>query len=220
MNVLGSSEELEGFDSMTVEEFLKAKTESIIARFTDETQVAADKLVAECQQKSDELREMLDSKFAVAPESTSTTNTLSGDNLSISNPESSQSVDQPVSTGPINLLLTVEEGLYKGKSFLVKPRIRRAARLIGRSSGKKFKEYGVSLSEDYEVSTSHAKLECKRAEDQDAEQYRILLTDMGSTNGTRVNNVNIEVDKPHRIKNGDTIGVGATLLRVKFEHEK
>jgi len=59
---------------------------------------------------------------------------------------------------------------------------------VGRSSGKKFREKGISLPKDNEVSTTHAKIELQR----DA----VVLVDVGSTNGTTLDGEAVEEAKP------------------------
>jgi hypothetical protein len=50
---------------------------------------------------------------------------------------------------------------------------------MGRSTGRHFKEKGVSLYKDKEISTTHAKIEFKNG--------CVFLIDAKSTNGTQLN---------------------------------
>lgn len=50
---------------------------------------------------------------------------------------------------------------------------------MGRSTGKAFKEKGVSLYKDKEISTTHAKIELRNGQ--------AFLIDADSTNGTLLN---------------------------------
>jgi hypothetical protein len=77
---------------------------------------------------------------------------------------------------------------------------------IGRSTGKLFKEKGVSLYKDKEISTTHAKVEIRNG--------IAFLVDANSTNGTQLNNADIEAITPLRLKDGDVITVGSTDLQV------
>lgn len=77
---------------------------------------------------------------------------------------------------------------------------------IGRSTGKLFKEKGVSLYKDKEISTTHAKVEIRSG--------IAFLVDANSTNGSQLNNVDIESITPLRLKNGDIITAGSTDLQV------
>jgi len=78
--------------------------------------------------------------------------------------------------------------------------------LVGRSSSKKFKTNGMSLSKDLEVSTTHGKFELHK-------DGNVYYTDTGSTNGSKVDGVSVEVDVPRRIETGTILLVGTT----KFE---
>lgn len=62
---------------------------------------------------------------------------------------------------------------------------------IGRSTGKLFKERGVSLYKDKEVSTTHAKIEIRNEQ--------AFLIDTQSTNGTLLNGREVPAQMPQRI---------------------
>jgi Mg-chelatase subunit ChlD len=61
------------------------------------------------------------------------------------------------------------------------------------------------LTEDAEVSSRHAQIEVLA-------NGRLVLRDLGSTNGTRLNGIAIET--AHPLRDGDVIGIGQTELRV------
>ena len=77
---------------------------------------------------------------------------------------------------------------------------------MGRSTGKLFKEKGVSLYKDKEISTTHARVEIRNGE--------VFLVDADSTNGTQLNNVDVAGGVPMRLKEGDVITMGSTELMV------
>eukprot|EP00977_Amphora_coffeiformis_P002110 scaffold407_cov168-Amphora_coffeaeformis.AAC.6 len=79
--------------------------------------------------------------------------------------------------------------------------------LVGRSSSKKFKTNGVSLSKDLEVSTTHGKFELYK-------DGNVYYTDTGSTNGSKVNGESIGVDVPHQIETGTILLVGTTKFEI------
>ena len=81
-----------------------------------------------------------------------------------------------------------------------------AACFVGRSSGKKFREKGISLSKDNEVSTTHAKIELQRDE--------VVLVDVGSTNGTTLDGESIEEAKPYPLKAGSNVIFGGSAFTV------
>jgi hypothetical protein len=77
---------------------------------------------------------------------------------------------------------------------------------VGRSTGRHFKEKGVSLYKDKEISTTHAKIEIRNG--------NAFLVDLRSTNGTLLNGTQIESAIPFRLKEDDVITFGSTELRV------
>jgi pSer/pThr/pTyr-binding forkhead associated (FHA) protein len=79
---------------------------------------------------------------------------------------------------------------------------------IGRSTGRLFKEKGVSLYKDKEISTTHSKIELRNGQ--------AFLIDANSTNGTCLNNELMEALAPLRLKDGDVITLGSTELLVNI----
>ena len=106
--------------------------------------------------------------------------------------------------GPRAVTMVATTGPHKGIAF--KMTVGAAACFVGRSGGKKFREKGISLPKDNEVSTTHAKIELKNDQ--------IVLVDVGSTNGTSVDGEPIEEGKPHPLAAGNTVVFGASTFTV------
>ena len=98
----------------------------------------------------------------------------------------------------------VIEGLYAGQTFDLKPKSRSPC-FIGRSAGKKFRDRGISMPNDGEVSTTHAKVEVKGG--------KAYYTDVGSTNGTLLNGQEVEPDVALLITDGMQLLIGAQVVR-------
>ena len=45
----------------------------------------------------------------------------------------------------------------------------------------------------------------------------VVLVDLGSTNGTRINDRRLSPERPHLLNNGDTVRFGNLLVRVYFD---
>ncbi|CAM9308312.1 unnamed protein product [Phaeothamnion confervicola] len=76
------------------------------------------------------------------------------------------------------MTVTVLNGPHKEAVFSLRPRAGEPAP-VGRSTGKRFKERGVSLPQDSEVSTTHGRFEALAG-------GGFCFTDTGSTNGSSV----------------------------------
>jgi len=103
--------------------------------------------------------------------------------------------------------ILIVSGFYEGMSLDVQPKGRTAA-FIGRSQGKKFREKGISLPKDLEVSTSHGKFESIRG--------KFYFTDVGSTNGSLIDGCVIEPSKQYEVREGMEITCGQTIMRIKL----
>jgi pSer/pThr/pTyr-binding forkhead associated (FHA) protein len=79
---------------------------------------------------------------------------------------------------------------------------------LGRSGAKLYKEKGVSLYKDKEVSTTHARIEIRNGE--------AFYIDTRSTNGSSLNGMRVEVNVPYNIKEGDMLSIGASECSVSI----
>ena len=77
---------------------------------------------------------------------------------------------------------------------------------MGRSTGKAFKEKGLSLYKDKEVSTAHGKFEIRNGSG--------YYVDTKSTNGTQLNGSTITTQEPALLKTGDLLNIGGTEVAV------
>ena len=111
--------------------------------------------------------------------------------------------------------LRAAAGPYAGTTFTLKlvPGKQQAV-MIGRSTGKKFRENGVSLSKDGEVSTTHARVEL--APEHAAGAPALVVVDADSTNGTSVDGVALAPGAPVALRPGATLRVGVTDLQVEI----
>src|SRR5213079_874979 len=90
------------------------------------------------------------------------------------------------------------EGVDKGRAFRALP----TPVTIGREEGN------VLRLNDERVSRFHAKIQFDNGE--------IILTDLESTNGTRVNGNVVQI---RRLRPGDRVGIGRSLLRFGSDAE-
>ena len=123
---------------------------------------------------------------------------------SVSGNASTNSSSEP--SLPSNTIsVEIIQGEYLGSSYLLKPTARQFA-WVGRSQGKKFREKGISLPKDLEVSTTHGKFEIRRG--------KFIYLDEGSTNGSMVNGERIEPKVAVELETGTEILVGQTVMKI------
>jgi hypothetical protein len=167
----------------TVEEYLQEQCDVLIQGITKHADRLIGKLREELESSSDELKK--------------------------------SSVQQQNKTGKNNnlqVILTVSSGPYTGQTFSVCPQMATKNTIyIGRSTGKKFREKGVSLPDDPEVSTTHGKIEEKKG--------KIFFTDTGSTNGSAVDGVDVDEGDIHELVTGTDLRVGNTEFAVEIAEQ-
>ena len=79
---------------------------------------------------------------------------------------------------------------------------------MGRSTGKKYTDKGLSLSQDGEVSTCHGDFRTQKG--------KICFVDLDSTNGSYLNTVKLVPHECNPLQEGDILSLGATQMLVAF----
>ncbi|MCO5551033.1 hypothetical protein L7F22_004529 [Adiantum nelumboides] len=106
-----------------------------------------------------------------------------------------------------SLCLTIEQGPKSGSRVLCKPA---SLSTVGRARANT-----LQISKDAGISQKHV---CVQWRDDDAEHVGWMAMDMGSSNGTIINNRHAEPHEWICLQNGDLIKIGAeTTIRVEIE---
>jgi len=163
---------------MTVEEYLEAKCEEIIRDLKRHGEQLVDRLKTEYTESAASIRSLM---------------------MKSTDGVKKMCVSMKVLGGP-----------HLGQKFRLEPTTDTGEDVfkVGRSTGKHFKEKGVSLYKDKEISTTHAKIEMRNGS--------IFLIDVRSTNGTQVNGEDLEPQAPFKLKEGDIIFMGSTEIKVSI----
>lgn len=103
---------------------------------------------------------------------------------------------------------------HEGEIYIVEPS-GNASKIckIGRSCGKEYTEFGISLHKDNEVSTKHGMLTGKVNKG----TWEYYFTDTGSSNGTVDDkNYKLEVNENYKLANGTKLRLGSSVLLFNF----
>mmetsp|Transcript_5065 Transcript_5065/g.6992 ORF Transcript_5065/g.6992 Transcript_5065/m.6992 type:complete len:197 (-) Transcript_5065:116-706(-) len=166
-------------DQITVEQYLEMKCEIMIQELKQHAEVLCGKLRSELEEGKTEVLSALSDSVAAVREQ--------------------------------NVIVVAVEGSHQGQKWKLQPRNGKSGTVcwLGRSSGKKFREKGVSLKKDSEVSTSHGKIE--------AINGKIFYTDTGSSNGSHlVGGESLEEGEPYELTNGTRLQLGSTILTFEL----
>jgi len=204
--------EVEQNEDMTVEQFLERQCETIIDDLRQHSAELIGRLKREYADGAKNIAAMMATSsseargVAAAPAPTAVGSSSSGSGGSSSGEEARQ--------GRLCVTLKTTSGPHMGQRFRLEATTESGedAFKIGRSTGKAFKEKGLSLYKDREISTSHAKIEIKNSQ--------VFFVDTKSTNGTALNGESLEANVPYRLKTGDVVSMGGTDLLVTVSDQR
>mmetsp|Transcript_12756 Transcript_12756/g.25989 ORF Transcript_12756/g.25989 Transcript_12756/m.25989 type:complete len:226 (+) Transcript_12756:65-742(+) len=216
-------------EDMTVEDFLKARCLSLAGEINSYGARLEDKLREEFEEGKKELLNVhrmcvegaeeeedgvvdMDCNDETEKEndpstSTSTTSTRARRSAATSSNSTTSAPTRSSRKKPQTTIhVLVEAGPHANMKAVLKP-TKATAAMVGRSTGKKFREKGLSLSKDLEVSTTHGKFQLMK-------DGKIYFTDTGSTNGTFIGDRQLDEGDPVEITDDLKIRVGASVLRL------
>mmetsp|Transcript_18540 Transcript_18540/g.40134 ORF Transcript_18540/g.40134 Transcript_18540/m.40134 type:complete len:245 (+) Transcript_18540:119-853(+) len=114
----------------------------------------------------------------------------------------------------IEILVTV--GPHTSSKYLLRPKPGTPC-LVGRSKGKKFVKNGLSLHKDQEISTTHGKFVVEGGDGAvvaGGAGPKFYFIDVGSTNGSVYNGVQLEPNDRLLLVDGMELKVGNSVLKI------
>mmetsp|Transcript_25631 Transcript_25631/g.59544 ORF Transcript_25631/g.59544 Transcript_25631/m.59544 type:complete len:106 (-) Transcript_25631:570-887(-) len=104
-------------------------------------------------------------------------------------------------------MVSVTKGPHKGRSVRLQPTPTEPC-MVGRSKGSKYREKGISLFKDTEVSTAHGRIEIRNG--------KVYFVDLKSTNGTQKDGDFLDPYTPLELTDGMELVLGGTCLRFQL----
>ena len=117
--------------------------------------------------------------------------------------------DVPARVTRWNVRAKVMTGPHAGIDTVLRPRQRRLVPKFGRSTGQQFVKNGISLPDDDEVSTTHAKLEARGG--------AVWVTDLDSTNGSILDGSSMPPGEPLPLPQQCILRVGQSDIHLTME---
>lgn len=105
-----------------------------------------------------------------------------------------------------------KSGPYKNRTFIVQPHCKETTRnavKLGRGTTKIFKEKGISLPKDSEVSTTHARLLVRGG--------KVFFVDAGSSNGSIVDGEEADEGDEMELRTGTKVEIGQCVFQLTVE---
>ncbi|KAG4064527.1 hypothetical protein PC123_g760 [Phytophthora cactorum] len=169
-----------------------------------ECQVSSKKLVEQAKLQAAELRrEMEEGKKVLL-------NALEAEK------ENLDKVDENTIPRAFTISVRCVTGPYRGRKFSMDMDVKRhSSCFVGRSTGRKFRSpRGLSMPKDSELSTSHGEIKMETT-------GKVFFIDKDSTNGTRIDDVELEPEKPYEltISKPIKVEVGAGEYEFTFEQK-
>ncbi|GAB5030542.1 signal peptide protein [Nannochloropsis oceanica] len=208
----------------TVEEYLKAHCSQLVGDLNAHAEGLIKNLQEELEKGKAEILALAQDNNALAPaavqppSSDSSTDASSGGAAtSYSHPRPAEAAAAAASAPPTvpayqTIILHVKEGPYASCTFKLIQSKARKEFIIGRSTGKKVKDHGVSLPQDPEVSTVHGRVEVRG-------NGNIVFEDLGSTNGSFINSISLEERVPQVLRTDDVLKCGGTIMTVELQQQ-
>jgi hypothetical protein len=190
---------------MTVEKFLEKQCETILNDVRKHAETLIKNLqseyIAGVENVNEMMRELHPSAAAASSSVQTKTDATTNSNIDI---------DINIKAA-IYICVTLKclTGPHLGQKFRLEPPEGKNSEdvfKIGRSTGKAFKDKGISLYKDKEVSTAHGKIEIRNGS--------VYFIDTKSTNGSALNSAAVITQEPALLKDGDILSCGGTDLAV------